>query len=43
MKLSDFTMIQKDKWRKGNQVLLGFGSYQLSVIDDGMGKDLRLR
>ena len=39
MKLSDFTMIQKDNWKKGNQVLLGFGSYQLSVIDDGMGKD----
>jgi hypothetical protein len=39
MKLSDFTMIQKDNWKKGNQVLLGFGPYQLSIIDDGMGKD----
>jgi hypothetical protein len=42
MQLADFTMIQKDTFRKGNQAVLDFGNYHLSVIDDGMGKDASL-
>jgi len=38
MKLADYFMIQKDLFREGNQVLLDFGNYHLSIIDDGMGK-----
>ena len=43
MQLADFTMIQKDTFRKGNQAVLDFGNYHLSVIDDGMGKDASLQ
>jgi hypothetical protein len=42
MQLADFTMIQKDTFRKGNQAVLDFGNYHLSVIDDGMGKNASL-
>jgi len=42
MQLADFTMIQRDTFRKGNQAVLDFGNYHLSVIDDGMGKDASL-
>ena len=40
MKLSDFKLLPKGKTGiLGNQALLSFGSYTLSVIDDGYGKD----
>jgi hypothetical protein len=42
MKLADYFMIRKDLFREGNQVLLDFGNYHLSIIDDGMGKTANL-
>ena len=37
MQLADFEMLQKDTFTKGNQTVLDFGDYHLSIIDDGCG------
>jgi hypothetical protein len=39
MQLADFEMLQKDTFTKGNQAVLDFGDYHLSIIDDGYGSD----
>jgi len=40
MKLSDFKMLPKGKsGLLGNQAILNFGTYTLSIIDDGYGRD----
>ena len=40
MKLRDFQLLPKsDTGRFGNQAVLDFGKYHLSIIDDGYGRD----
>ena len=40
MKMSNFEMMPKsDTGIRGNQAVLDFGEYQLSIIDDGYGSD----
>lgn len=48
MKLTDFKWMTKESGRRdrtegaGRQIVLDFGSYHLSVIDDGYGRDENL-